>query len=197
MGSENHYDYYKTSKETKVELIAEYEEKIESKRESILEDLKKDTGCIAWTETSSWGGQSMISELVYPIGHQILDEPYIKIRSKREYEGVDVACVSGMGNRKLGKQFDAVISKYNKKLESVPDYQDWLAKRLGIMRTGLGGAHSSGRGIAMLSTKIGNAGDIIVAMIPNNKEEKHGGITIPDCLEKITYGQFFDLTNKS
>lgn len=66
------------------------------------------------------------------------------------------------------------------------------------MRTGIGGQSGRGLGFAMLSTYGGKhpeRDDCLVFAIPNDKEERHGEVVIPDNFKKITYGHFYDIVN--
>ena len=196
MSNEKYYDYYKTDADTRIQLEKEFSESVASQRDEILEKMKDNTGCIAWRERSGFGKSDYICELVFPADHKIVSEPFIKIESRMKHEGQNVVCVSGMGNRKLGKEFNAAIGDYNKQLEKCPKYTDWIITKLNVMRTGFGGVGSKGYGTSMLSSYGGNSGNVVVVAIPNSDDtERHGSVTIPNCLEKISYGNFYDLTN--
>lgn len=198
MRNNKHYNYFKTDKKTCEDMLLKFNNEISIKRDEILEELMAKTGCIAWRERNSWGKGSYICELVYPVGHEILSEQHIKIESQQFYEGKQVVCVRGKGNRKAGKKFNAVINEYNKRLEECPKFTDWIIEYFGVMRTGMGEISESGFGVSMLSTYGGTATDesSLLFAIPNDESEKHGNIKIPSCFEKITYGQFYDLINE-
>lgn len=123
---------------------------------------------------------------------------------KREdfFDGKRVVIARGKGNTKEGraynKELDAVIHEANAKLKALPEWNDYITNHYGIMRTGIGGQSGRGFGFAMLSTYGGKhprRDDCLIFAIPNNKEEKHGEVVIPDGFKKITYGQFYDIAN--
>ena len=104
-----------------------------------------------------------------------------------------------MEGRAYNKVLYAVKEEANKKLKSLPEWNDYIVNHYGIMRTGIGGQSGRGFGFAMLSTYGGKhpgRDDCLVFAIPNNKEDRHGEIVIPDSLKKITYGQFYDIVNQ-
>ena len=82
MSNEKHYDYYKTSAATRIKLEAEFKANISNKRNDILDELMKSTGCIAWRERSGFGHADFICELVYPAEHKIQLEKHIKVVTK-------------------------------------------------------------------------------------------------------------------
>jgi hypothetical protein len=196
MSNGKYYDYYKTSKTLRDEVFAEFDTEISAKRDQILEDMKKETGCVAWRERGGLGGKDIICDLAFPADHPITNEPHIKIETRSEFEGKDVVSVRGMGNRKAGKEFNAIIARYNALLESYPKFGDWILKKFDIMRTGFGGVGSKGYDTSLLSSFGGDTSDgqCLVFGIPNSESgERHGSVTIPESFEKITYGQFIDL----
>jgi hypothetical protein len=155
--------------------------------------MKDNTGCYPWIERSSWCNGNFISELVYEEDNIILKEKYIRIISKHFEDDKSLVSVVGNKSYKMGKEFNAGISYYNGQLKDLPNYVDWLIMKLGIMRSGIG--ERGNVGFSMLETYGGDYETNLAFAIPNNKDrEKHGEIKIPEDFEKITYGQFEDLT---
>lgn len=194
------YDYYMVEGDEVKYLISGYES-IAEQRNSILPEAAEKVGAIAWTTTSGWGGGGgLLSGFVW-------DKEYkfpcpMTIKREEMFDGKRVVLGRGKGNTKDGRAFnkelDAVRDEANKKLKSLPEWKDYIVNHYGIMRTGIGGPSGRGFGFAMLSTYGGkhpDRDDCLIFAIPNNKEEKHGDIVIPEGFKKITYGQFYDIAN--
>lgn len=196
MANEKHYDYYITSKEVKEEKLKEHAEKFGDKRKNAIKEMCDKYGAIAYTTRNSWGNGEYVSELIFEAEHDFLDPSKFKLRPV-EFDNKSCFAVSGKGNRKQGIAFNKDINALNKELRDIPNFTDWVVEDFGVMRTGFGEPAPSGHGMYMLETKGGVVGDFLGFMIPNNMEEKHGKIKIPECFEKITYGKWYDLTNAS
>lgn len=195
-----YYDYYTVEGEDVKTLIKSYDA-INEQRNSILPAAAEKVGAIAWTTTSSWGGgggllQSFVWEkdFKFPCPMTIKREDF--------FDGKRVVIARGKGNTKEGraynKELDTLIHDANTKLKTLPEWNDYIVNHYGIMRTGIGGQSGRGFGFAMLSTYGGkhpHRDDCLIFAIPNNKEDKHGEVVIPDGFRKITYGQFHDIAN--
>lgn len=190
--SEKHYDYYVTSKEFADQKQKEYEEKIGSKRSDLIKGTCDQFGAKAYTVRNEWGGCEYICELVFSADHDICSSEFYKKRSIT-HDGESCFAVTGKGNRKDGVAFNKFISSVNEQLKELLNFRDWIVSDLAIMRTGFG--EGTGRGTAMLSTSGGIAKGRLVFRIPNSEEDKHGKIEIPEQLEKVTYGQWYDIVN--
>lgn len=195
------YDYYMVEGDDVKSLIAGYD-KIAEQRNSILHEAAEKVGAIAWTTTSGWGGGGgMLGGFVWEKEYQFPSP--MTIKREEMFDGKRVVLGRGKGNTKDGRAFnkelDAVRDEANKKLKSLPEWKDYIVNHYGIMRTGIGGPSGRGFGFAMLSTYGGkhpDRDDCLIFAIPNNKEERHGDIVIPEGFKKITYGQFYDIVNQ-
>lgn len=191
MSNETYYDYYRY---VNADLAERYETEVGDKRKEIIREMLETTGAMAYTASSSWGGQEVIREMVYPFDTPYIDEPHIKIVRFDRYEGKRVVILSGKRNRKAGVEFNKPVTEANKTLKDLPDFKAWVIKELNVHRTGIGGQHESGRGMAMLSTDFGAANGVYLFRIPSDKTDgKSKQITIPDGFEKLTYGQWYDM----
>lgn len=194
------YDYYMVEGDEVKSLIAGYGD-IREQRNSILPEAAGKVGAIAWTTSSGWGGGGgLLSGFVWEKGYQFPCP--MTIKREEMFDGKRVVLGRGKGNTKEGraynKELDAIMDEANKKLKSLPEWKDYIVNHYGIMRTGIGGQSGRGFGFAMLSTYGGKhpgRDDCLVFGIPNNKEERHGEVEIPDNFQKITYGQFYDIVN--
>ncbi|EPN4104680.1 TPA: Eac protein [Enterobacter hormaechei] len=194
------YDYYMVEGDEVKSLIAGYDD-IREQRNAILPEAAGKVGAIAWTTSTGWGGGGgLLSGFVWEKGYQFPCP--MTIKREEMFDGKRVVLGRGKGNTKEGraynKELDAVMEEANKKLKSLPEWKDYIVNHYGIMRTGIGGQSGRGFGFAMLSTYGGKhpgRDDCLVFAIPNNKEERHGEVEIPDNFQKITYGQFYDIAN--
>lgn len=195
------YDYYMVEGDEVKSLIAGYDD-IREQRNSILPEAAEKVGAIAWTTSSGWGGGGgLLSGFVWEKGYQFPCP--MTIKREEMFDGKRVVLGRGKGNTKEGraynKELDSVMEEANKKLKSLPEWKDYIVNHYGIMRTGIGGQSGRGFGFAMLSTYGGKhpgRDNCLVFAIPNNKEERHGEVEIPDNFQKITYGQFYDIANQ-
>lgn len=195
-----YYDYYMVEGEDVKALIKSYDE-IRDKRNILLPEAVKKVGAIAWTTTRNWGGGGgLLENFVWEKDFKFPCP--VTIKREDFFDGKRVVIARGKGNTKEGraynKELDAVIHDANTKLKTLPEWNDYIVNHYGIMRTGIGGQSGRGFGFAMLSTYGGKhprRDDCLIFAIPNNKEEKHGEVVIPDGFRKITYGQFHDIAN--
>lgn len=191
MGQEKYYDYYSYVNK---DLSTRYDSEIGEKRTDIIRELLKTTGALAYTASSSWGGQEVIREMVYPFDTSHKEESHVKTVRVDRYEDQRVVVLSGKRNRKAGVEFNKPVTEANKALKDLPDFKSWVIGELNIRRTGIGGQHESGRGMAMLSTDFGCAGGVYLFRIPNDLTDgKSKEITVPEGFEKLTYGQWYDM----
>lgn len=196
-----HYDYYMVEGDEVKGLISSYDT-IQDQRNSILPAAAEQVGAIAWTTSSAWGGGGgLLSGFVWEKGYEFPCP--MTIKREEMFDGKRVVLGRGKGNTKEGrafnKQLDAAMQEANAKLKSLPEWKDYIVNHYGIMRTGIGGPSGRGFGFAMLSTYGGKhpqRDDCLIFAIPNNKEERHGEVAIPDSFKKITYGQFYDIVNQ-
>ena len=194
------YDYYMVEGDEVKSLIAGYDD-IREQRNSILPEAAGKVGAIAWTTSSGWGGGGgLLNGFVWEKGYQFPCP--MTIKREEMFDGKRVVLGRGKGNTKEGRAYnkvlDAVKEEANNKLKSLPEWNDYIVNHYGIMRTGIGGQSGRGFGFAMLSTYGGKhpeRDDCLVFAIPNDKEERHGEVVIPDNFKKITYGQFYDIVN--
>lgn len=197
-----YYDYYTVEGEDVKALIEGYDS-IREQRNAILPEAANKVGAIAWTTSNSWGGGGgLLNGFVWEKGY---DFPCpVTIKREEMFDGKRVVLARGKGNTKEGraynKELDAVMQEANKKLKSLPEWKDYIINHYVIMRTGIGGPAGRGHGFAMLSTYGGkhpSRDDCLLFAIPNNKEERHGEVVIPDNFKKITYGKFHDIANEA
>ncbi|HAD0817112.1 TPA_asm: Eac protein [Salmonella enterica subsp. enterica serovar Typhimurium] len=196
-----YYDYYMVEGEDVKELIQSYDT-INDQRNSILTTAAEKVGAIAWTTTSSWGGEGgLLQSFVWEKGYEFPCQ--ITIKREDFWDGKRVVIARGKGNTKEGraynKELDAIMHNANAKLKSLPEWNYYITNHYGIMRTGIGGQSGRGLGFVMLSTYGGKhpkRNDYLIFAIPNNKEERHGEVVIPDSFKKITYGKFYDIANE-
>lgn len=195
-----HYDYYLVEGPEVKALIDGYKEILEQ-RNTILPDAAAKVGAIAWTLTRNWGGGGgLLESFAWEKGFAFPCE--VTIKRTDYFDGKPVVIARGKGNTKDGraynKELDVILADANEKLKSLPEFKDYIINHYDIMRTGIGGrAGNSGFGMAMLSTYGGKhptRDDALLFAIPNNKEDRHRDIVIPDTFQKLTYGQFYDIT---
>ncbi|GKX54050.1 hypothetical protein SOASR030_01620 [Leminorella grimontii] len=194
-----HYDYFKVEGEDVKAMIAKYDE-IADKRQSVINDLCNKFEAIGYTDSTGFGDKgSFVRNLIWPADFKFAQPMTIKLRSY--IDGKPAILARGKGNSKEGRAFnkslDAAIADCNKQLATLPSWQAYIIEHYDVMKTGIGG--SSGLGLAMLTTyggKYPGRDDCLLFAIPNNKNEKrHGKITVPENFQKLTYGQFYDITN--
>lgn len=196
-----YYDYYMVEGGDVKALISSYDA-INEQRNSIIQAAAELVGAIAWTKTSSWGGGGgLLQSFAWEKGYEF--PCAMTIKREDFFDGKRVVIARGKGNTKEGraynKELDAVIHEANAKLKALPEWNDYITNHYGIMRTGIGGQSGRGFGFAMLSTYGGrhpHRDDCLIFAIPNNKEEKHGEVVIPEGFKKMTYGQFYDIVNQ-
>lgn len=196
-----YYDYYLVEGSDVESLIKSYAV-VKEQRDSALQQAIDKVGAIAWTTNQGFGEKGdklaafvWASDYAFPCP--------MTIKRKTYFNNQQVVIARGKGNTKDGREFnkilDTVRADVNSKLASLPCWQSYIINHYGIMRTGIGGpAGGSGFGFAMLTTHGGKhptREDTLIFAIPNNKEERHGDITIPDNFKKITYGVFHDIAN--
>lgn len=195
-----YYDYYIVQGDDVANLIKAYDA-LREQRNAVLKQAIEKVGAIAWTTSSGWGDKGdKLADFVWPADHGFACP--ITIKSKTLFDGKPVIVARGKGNTKEGRAFnkelDTIKADVNSKLSSLPCWQSYIINHYGVMRTGIGGRAGQGFGFAMLSTYGGKhptRDDTLLFAIPNNKEERHGDVTIPDSFQKITYGVFYDITN--
>ncbi|HCO3755943.1 TPA: Eac protein [Escherichia coli] len=200
-GQSKYYDYYMVEGDDVKALIKSYDA-INDQRNAILPAAAEKVCAIAWTTTSNWGGGGgLLQSFAWEKGFEFPCQ--MTIKREDFFDGKRVVIARGKGNTKEGraynKELDAVIHDANAKLKSLPEWNDYIVNHYGIMRTGIGGQSDRGFGFAMLSTYGGKhplRDDCLIFAIPNNKEERHGDVKIPDNFRKITYGQFYDIANQ-
>lgn len=200
MHDEQYFRYYKLTGTAVSDIDAQFAP-IPARRTEILSELLKATGAVAVIEKDGWGENgSLVSAVVFAASH-----PFpvpVKILRKDQFEGQSVVQVSGKGNTKEGKAFNAEMRQHldtaNSKLKDAPVYADFLIKHFNIRCCSIGGP-VAGRpfGSKMISTRCGHIkGDknTLVFAIPNasgNDKQPE----VPAEFVEITYGQFYDLTN--
>lgn len=195
-----YYDYYMVEGADVKALIDGYEV-ISGERNNYLLEAANRVGAVAWTLSNNWGGSGgLLQSFVFEKSHQF--PCTITIKREDFFDGRRVIVARGKGNTKDGraynKELDSVRDEANRKLKALPEWKDYIINHYGIMRTGIGGQSGRGFGFAMLSTYGGRhplRDDCLIFGIPNNKEERHGDVVIPDNFQKITYGQFYDIVN--
>lgn len=201
-GQSKFYDYYMVTGPEVKELIQNYDDILKSRQE-ILIAAAEEVGAIAWTLTNNWGGTGgLIQSFVWEKNFNFPCP--VTIKREDYFDDKRVVVARGKGNTKDGREYnkvlDSVIKAANQKLKSLPQWKDYIVDHYNIMRTGIGGQSGQGFGFAMLSTYGGKhpeRDDALVFAIPNDKsEEQHGKIEIPANFEKLTYGQFYDITNR-
>lgn len=196
-----HYDYFKVEGPA-IKTLIEGFDAIGEKRKSIISELQAQFGAVGYTTSAGFGDKgSRVCHLAWDHDHEFPCQ--ITIKRHDYFNGNPVIIARGKGNTKegraLNKALDAAIAKTNSALADLPPWQQYIIDHYGIMRTGFGVATS--RGIAMLSTYGGRCpgrNDCLLFAIPNTKdregEAKHGDVIIPADFQKLTYGQFYDLT---
>lgn len=200
------YDYYMVEGPA-VKALIDGHKAIASQRDEIIKALMAQFGAVGFIDTSGFGNKGgLVRNLAWPANFQFGQPMTIKTRSYFQDQAVVVA--RGKANTKEGREFnktlDAALKEANQKLEKLPVWQAYIIDHYGVMKTGFGAAADRGFGIAMLTTYGGRCpgrDDCLLFAIPNNKGEEdiknHGTIAIPAEFQKLTYGQFFDMTNVS
>lgn len=198
-----YYDYYIVEGPDVAALISRYED-IEKQRKEILVSAIEKVGAIAWTNNSGWGEKGdLLRSFVW--GKDFSFPAPVTIQREDYFDGKRVVIARGKGNSKDGREYNKLLESVkndaNSKLKELPIWQSYIINHYGVMRTGIGGpAGNSGHRFAMLSTYGGKhpkKDDALLFAIPNNKDEKgHGKIDIPEGFQKLTYGQFYDITNE-
>lgn len=195
-----HYDYYLVEGPEVKALIDGYD-RICEKRNEIMHAAIDKVGAIAWVNNGGWGDKGgLIRAFVWEKGFEF--PAPVTIKDEQIWQGKSVVIARGKGNTKQGKEYqktlESVKEEANKQLKALPLWETYIIDHYGVMRTGIGGQASRGFGFAMLSTyggKCPGRDDALVFAIPNDKSERHGEVTIPESFQKLTYGQFYDLTN--
>lgn len=195
-----YYDYYMVEGDEVKSLIAGYDY-IGQQRNAILPEAVSKVGAIAWTTSNGWGGGGgLLNGFAWEKGYQFPCP--MTIKREEIFDGKRVVIGRGKGNTKEGRAFnkelDRLMQEANKKLKSLPEWKDYIVNHYGIMRTGIGGRSGRGFGFAMLSTYGGkhpSRDDCLLFAVPNNNEERHGEVVIPENFQKLTYGQFYDIVN--
>ncbi|MGO2154453.1 MAG: Eac protein [Serratia proteamaculans] len=197
-----HYDHFKVEGPDIRTLIKSFDA-IGAKRTAIIAGLQDEFGAVAHTTSSGFGDKgSRVMSLAWTADHKFPCEATIK---RRDYfNNNPVVFARGKGNTKEGRAFnkelDAAIAKANSALADLPPWQQFIIDHYGIMRTGFG--TGTARGVPMLSTYGGRCpgrDDCLLFAIPNTKscdgEVGHDEVIIPAEFQKLTYGQFYDLTH--
>lgn len=192
MNNENYYRYFKTNAKIAADVQALFDEEVGNKRDAALSKLLEATGAVAWCETSAaWGGdKALVRGIVYPLKDFVIPK-HVKMVQGCTWDGEDCVEVRGKLNSQAGLEFNKHIDECNDVLRTAPKYRDWVVKHFDVMYTCLGGNHPNGRGVAMLSTYGGNCGDVLVFAVAKGDRK----VTIPECFEQITYGNFYDMTH--
>ncbi|RYM48032.1 Eac protein [Serratia proteamaculans] len=197
-----HFDHFKVEGPAIKALIESFDA-IGAKRIAITNALQDEFGAIAHTTSSGFGDKgSRVVNLVWDAEYTFPCET--TIRRRDYFNGAPVVFARGKGNTKEGRAFnkklDAGIAKANRALADLPPWQAFIIDHYGIMRTGFG--TGTAKGIPMLSTYGGRCpgrDDCLLFAIPNTKsrdgEVGHGDVIIPAEFQKLTYGQFYDLTH--
>ena len=193
MSNEAYYNYYISDEATADRMWKRHQKEVQSKRTESLEKLLKDTGAQFYAESSSWGRPSYVSGVAFKMPFDVPN--HMKVIRHSHVDGERCVMVRGKMNSKAGKQFQALIDSTNAELKDLPKFTDWVVEQLDLMATGIGGPHESGRGFAMLSTSGGMLGKVLGFAIPNEKCEEGKAPVVPDDLEQITYGQWYDMIN--
>lgn len=193
MSNETYYDYYRY---IDASLSDRYDREVGDKRKAILAEMLETSGAVAYTASSSWGGQEFIRQLVFPYDTPLKDEPHIKTLRSSRFEDQRVVVLDGKRNRKAGIAFNKPVTDANKQLKGLPDFKAWVISELGVGRTGIGAPHESGRGMSMLSTDFGKIGDVYYFRVPSDKTEGSSEkVEVPEGFKQLTYGQWYDLVN--
>lgn len=190
--NEENYDYYFVPSNIKEELDKKYKAEILGLRQAVFNDLLQATGAIAWIENRSWGQITTIGSLAFNTDHELVGASHMTKPKFDQFEDSKVAIIRGKQSVSLGRAFNKLVTEANEKLKLLPDYRQWLVMHFKVMRTGFGAA--TGRGVSMLSTQGGHLGDGLGFAIPKGGDERHGQIEIPECFEKLSFGQWYDLT---
>ncbi|AUR81454.1 hypothetical protein NVP1005O_57 [Vibrio phage 1.005.O._10N.286.48.F2] len=191
MSQEKHYDYFKYENK---ELQPKYNEEVGSKRTESLRKMLEGSGALAYTNSSSWGGVETVGELVYPYDTELKSLPHVMNIRSDYYDGQKIVVLRGKLNSKAGKDFNKWIDQARDEIKDLPDFKAWVIKSLDVGRTGLGGAHESGRGTAMLSTDFGMRDGVYLFRIPKDSCDGISGTNeVPEGFESISYGQWYDI----
>jgi hypothetical protein len=176
---------------------------IGAKRKEVEEKLTAASGCVAWATQSGWGEYgSLISELVFLADHDFGRQP-VTIKKTHYFNGKKVITVRGRGRTTDARAFNAKLSGFvaeaNKVLKDYPSYQEFLINHYDVKCCAKGeSSHARFGSICMLSTNCGHLPDDDKTIIFAIPKSQHGEDqpTVPPSFKEITYGQFFDLSNK-
>jgi hypothetical protein len=207
--NEKNFFYFASDADTASRMLTTHQESIAPKRQAAIDELYLEAGgAIAHTESSPWGGVSHIDYLVFPGSHAITKEKHIKFLERRKHEGKTVAIVTGRGNFKDGKAFNARIRATNEKIKDLPIFTDWVVNHLDAQRACLGAPNPHGSGVSMISSQAGmvTSGEgerLLLLRIPKriervgDSEAKEEPFPTPEGFRELSYGQFYDMANAS
>lgn len=194
MSQEQYKNYFIGTLEGSKPLIEEYKTAVLAKRDELFQKLLDNTGAIAWRQSRHWGQDDYVTDLVFPEDHEDTKLSHVKITERSYFDGKPVTCLRGKLNSKAGKAFNKHIDETNETLKELPSFSVWFINKFDLQRTGVGGNHESGRGMALLSSAAGYKNNQIIVTIPNEKCRDVENPVVPDFLEQVTYGQFYDFT---
>lgn len=199
MKNPDHYSYYRVTGEEAVKLNQQYEP-IRKRRSEILQSVIDESGCVGFA-FGRGNNNDLLNQLAFDVDHDF-GTP-VKVLASDELDGRPVVVVQGKGRSEKSKNLNVrlakIISDANKQLIYAPDYQSYLIKhyRVGGM-TMRGSVPGSPFASYMVSTYCGTAYNdpsTRLFAIPNMPSDEKP-VSVPDCFEPITYGQFYDLANK-
>jgi len=191
MANEKYYDYFKYVNH---DLMGQYSEEVGQKRHESLQKMLDNSGAIAYTSRSSWGGPETVAELVYPYETELKELPHVMTIRTDWFEDQKVVVLRGKLNSKAGKEFNKWIDKAREELKELPNFKAWVIDLLDVKRTGLAGPHESGRGTAMIETDFAMREGIYLFRIPKSDTGNVSGTEeVPKEFTPITYGQWFDI----
>lgn len=123
MAQESYKNYYIGNKSESEKLISEYQNDIQTKRDSLFQEMLDKTGAIAWRESNHWGEDSFVTDLVFNELHPSTGLPCVKINDKSIYNGERVKCIRGKRNSKEGVKFNKPIEEeVNVMLKDLPSH---------------------------------------------------------------------------
>lgn len=201
MQPEEFYRYYKLTGPAAQAVNDDYSG-IPAIRTEVLSELLSNTGAVAICENHDWGKNgSLVSNVAF-----LADHPFkvpVTVRNRDKFEGRDVVVVTGRGNTKEARAFNAEIAEHisaaNQKLKDAPSYIDFLITRFNVQCCTIGWGMTGRHGAAMISTHCGqskNDKNVLLFAIPiPNENDRSKSPEIPAEFKEITYGQFYDLTN--
>ncbi|EKP0311562.1 hypothetical protein JE959_001588 [Aeromonas veronii] len=200
MSTERFFDYYQLSGRVVKELGNSYRP-IEERRLAIFDELNRATGAVsALVASNVFEKGEFIRDLVFHKSHAF--PVPVKLKKAGRYMDADVFTAKPADKSEDGKKyFDSLnekIQQANNDLHSAPTYSHYLLDHFNLWFLGCCGPAEAGRnGERLGSSRAGydKSGASLLFAIPNQMMDGQQPPCPTSEFKKITYGQFYDLTN--